>query len=51
MAPSILGNANANLAIPVNNAFLPPPITNFIILENGVDLMETETGGDIMIRE
>ena len=36
MAPSILGNANANLAIPVSNAFLPPPITNFIILENGV---------------
>ena len=33
MAPSILGNANANLAIPVNNAFLPPPITNFIILK------------------
>jgi|TARA_R110002020_G_scaffold96889_1_gene231502 hypothetical protein len=51
MAPSILGNANANLAIPLKSALLPPPITNFIILENGVDFMETEAGGDLMIRE
>ncbi len=51
MAPSILGIANANLALPVSKAFIPPPITNFIILENGIDLMETEAGGDLMIRE
>ena len=27
------------------------PITNFIILENGVDFMLTENNADLMIRE
>ena len=29
----------------------PGPITNFIILENGVDQMLTENNADLMIRE
>tara|TARA_Y100000592_G_C5414682_1_gene289959 strand:+ start:509 stop:664 length:156 start_codon:yes stop_codon:yes gene_type:complete len=51
MAPTILGNANAILAIPNKSKLAPPPITNFILMENGVDFMETESGGNIMIRE
>jgi len=51
MAPTILGTANANLAIPNKNKISPPVVTNFIIMENGVDRMLTENGLDLMIRE
>ena len=33
------------------NKISPPVITNFIIMENGVDRMLTENGLDLMIRE
>ena len=51
MAPTILGNANAILAIPNQSGTGGGPITTFIILENGVDLMLTENNADLMIRE
>ena len=52
MAPTILGNANALLAIPVEpGAGSAPPVGSFIILENGVDFMLTENNADLMIRE
>tara|TARA_Y100000361_G_scaffold46064_1_gene39874 strand:+ start:461 stop:616 length:156 start_codon:yes stop_codon:yes gene_type:complete len=51
MAPTILGNANAILAIPNTPGTGGAPITNFIILENGVDFMLTENNADLMIRE
>tara|TARA_R100001443_G_scaffold111544_1_gene124406 strand:+ start:450 stop:605 length:156 start_codon:yes stop_codon:yes gene_type:complete len=51
MAPTILGNANAILAIPNTPGTGGAPITNFIILENGVDQMLTENNADLMIRE
>ena len=51
MAPTILGVANAILAIPNAPGTGGTPATNFIILENGVDFMLTENGADLMIRE
>jgi hypothetical protein len=51
MAPTILGVANAILAIPNAPGTGGAPATNFIILENGVDFMLTENGADLMIRE
>tara|TARA_R100001129_G_scaffold32708_1_gene21972 strand:+ start:1581 stop:1739 length:159 start_codon:yes stop_codon:yes gene_type:complete len=51
MAPTILGNANAILAIPNVPGSGSGPVTNFIILENGVDFMLTENGADLMIKE
>jgi len=51
MAPTILGNANAILAIPNTPGTGGAPITNFIIMENGVDFMLTENNADLMIRE
>jgi len=42
MAPTILGNANAILAIPNIPGTGGGPITNFLLMENGVDFMETE---------
>lgn len=51
MAPTILGTANANLAIPISSKISPPPITNFILMENGVDFMIDETNTDLMVRE
>lgn len=51
MAPTILGVANAILAIPNAPGTGGVPATNFIILENGVDFMLTENGADLMIRE
>tara|TARA_R100000353_G_scaffold49197_1_gene39088 strand:+ start:347 stop:502 length:156 start_codon:yes stop_codon:yes gene_type:complete len=51
MAPTILGNANAILAIPNVPGSGSGPATNFIILENGVDQMLTENNADLMIRE
>ena len=39
-------------ALPVaQGSGTPGPITNFIILENGVDQMLTENNADLMIRE
>jgi|TARA_R110000751_G_scaffold224546_1_gene326593 hypothetical protein len=49
--PTILGNANAILAIPNISGTGGVPITNYIILENGLDRMLTENGADLMIRE
>jgi|TARA_R100000482_G_C5040529_1_gene108153 hypothetical protein len=51
MAPTILGNANGLLAVPNSYKVSPGPITNYIIMENGVDRMLTENGLDLMIRE
>ena len=51
MAPTILGNANAILAIPNIPGKGGGPKTNFLLMENGVDFMETENGLDLMIRE
>lgn len=49
--PSILANANAILAIPNAPGTGGTPITNFIILENGVDFMLAENNVDLMVRE
>ncbi len=49
--PTILGAANAILAIPNVPGTGGAPITNFIILENGVDFMLTENNADLMVRE
>ena len=52
MAPSVLGVGNGVLFIPnAPGSSAAPPITNFIIMENGVDFMLTENGADLMIRE
>ncbi len=51
MAPTILGNANAILAIPNVPGSGSGPVTIFIILENGIDQMLTENNADLMIRE
>ncbi len=51
MASTILGNANAILAIPNVPGSGSGPVTNFIILENGIDQMLTENNADLMIRE
>lgn len=51
MAPTILGNANAILAVPNVPGTGGAPATNFIILENGVDLMLAENNVDLMVRE
>ncbi len=55
MAPSILGIANAILAVPNKSAIAPPPPTNYIIQENNVGpgtfRMLMENGVDLMIRE
>ncbi|MDP6878100.1 MAG: hypothetical protein QGI18_05830 [Candidatus Marinimicrobia bacterium] len=55
MAPSILGNANAILAIPNSSKISPGPATNYIIQENNVGpgtfRMLMENGVDLMIRE
>jgi len=49
--PTVLGAANAILAIPNVPGTSGAPITNFIILENGVDFMLTENNADLMVRE
>jgi len=51
MAPTILGIANAILAIPNTPGTGLTPITDFIILENGTDKMLTENNLDLMVRE
>tara|TARA_R100001594_G_scaffold147988_1_gene202115 strand:- start:1186 stop:1353 length:168 start_codon:yes stop_codon:yes gene_type:complete len=55
MAPSILGNANAILAIPNIPGTGGGPITNYIIQENNVGpgtfRMLLENGVDLMIKE
>ncbi|MCP4323390.1 MAG: hypothetical protein GY787_16380 [Alteromonadales bacterium] len=51
MAPTILGAANAILAIPNAPGSGSAPITDFIILENGTDRMLTENNLDLMVRE
>lgn len=51
MAPTILGVANAILAIPNAPGAGSAPVTDFILMENGVDFMLTENGADLMIRE
>tara|TARA_R100001510_G_C7643024_1_gene200566 strand:+ start:443 stop:598 length:156 start_codon:yes stop_codon:yes gene_type:complete len=51
MAPTILGVANAILAIPNEPGTGAAPITNFILMENGVDFMLTENNADLMVRE
>jgi len=51
MAPTILGVANAILAIPNAPGTGGAPITDFIVMENGVDLMLTENNADLMVRE
>ena len=51
MAMHCLHNANAILAIPNIPGTGGGPITNFLLMENGVDFMETENGLDLMIRE
>ncbi len=53
--PTILGNANAILAIPNISGTGGPAPTNYIIQENNVGpgtfRMLTESGVDLMIRE
>jgi|TARA_R100000742_G_C4277258_1_gene98977 hypothetical protein len=55
MAPTILGNANAILAIPNLPGTGGTPPTDYIIQENNVGpgtfRMLTESGADLMIRE
>jgi len=51
MAPTILGVANAILAIPNAPGTGGAPITSFIVMENGVDLMLAENNVDLMVRE
>jgi len=51
MAPTILGVANAILAIPNESGTGGAPITDFILMENGVDFMLTENNVDLMVRE
>ena len=51
-SPLSLALALAVDAIPIAQCSgTPGPITNFIILENGVDQMLTENNADLMIRE
>lgn len=55
MAPTILGSANAILAVPNRAKVSPPAPTNYIIQENNVGpgtfRMLLENGVDLMIRE
>jgi hypothetical protein len=51
MAPTILGVANAILAVPNTPGTGGAPITDFIITENGVDFMLAENNVDLMVRE
>tara|TARA_R100000426_G_scaffold85889_1_gene66400 strand:+ start:600 stop:761 length:162 start_codon:yes stop_codon:yes gene_type:complete len=51
-SPLSLANALAIDALPITQGSgTPGPITNFIILENGVDFMLTENNADLMVRE
>ena len=51
-SPLSLALALAVDAIPIaQGSGTPGPITNFIILENGVDQMLTENNADLMRRE
>tara|TARA_R100000988_G_scaffold92428_1_gene56490 strand:+ start:187 stop:351 length:165 start_codon:yes stop_codon:yes gene_type:complete len=50
--PTILGNANAIVAVPLTIAGGggPSPVTFFVLAENG-NICETETGGNLMVQE
>ena len=51
MAPTILGVANAVLAVPNEPGTGGAPITNFIIMENGVDFMLAENNVELIVRQ
>ncbi len=51
-SPLSLANALAIDALPITQGSGGSgPITNFILMENGVDFMLTENNSDLMIRE